>query len=456
VLPSDLVLGFVLLDVAIILLVAHTLGALARRLGQPNVVGEIVAGVFLGPTLLGRTVFAWDHPWGFLHCGDAIATTQLGGRPSVTACLFPPQARSMLGILGQIAFILFLFLVGLELDWDLLKGKGKAIALVGVGVVAVSIGLGFLIGPLLYDEKFVAAFGTPAQPSRASFALMVGAMLSATAFPITARILQEKRLIRSPMGSIGIAAAATATVLVFLAVAGAADVATKQGHERLAVNFVLAGVYITALFVVVRPALAPLGRAYEVRGALTPGLFAAIFILLLASCYAADRIGINVIVGSFLTGVVMPARKELFQDMAARLGDLTVVVLLPVFLAFSGLNTDFSRLGVTFLPGIGLFLVVGIAGHWLGGAVFARLGGLSWAEGNVLGVLLNCRGLLVLVVALVAVDKGVISRPMQAGAVLMALVTTAMTGPLLDAFLPRVTGATPPRTEEHLGALPTL
>ena len=444
-LDPDLVLAFVLLDVAVILLVAHTLGALARRLGQPSVVGEIVAGVLLGPTLLGRTLFAWDTPWGFLHCGDALATTPMKDAPSITACLFPPQARSVLGILGQIALMLFVFLVGLELDRDLLEGKGKAIALVGSGVVGVSMALGLLVGPLLYDDRFVAAFGTPAQPSKGSFALMIGAMLSTTAFPVTARILQEKRLTRTPMGSVGIAAAATATVFVFLAVALAADAASGQGHERLAVRFVAAGVYVAVLFLVVRPALVPLGRSYEAKGELTPGILAAILILLLAASYAADRIGIHVVVGSFLTGLVMPARKQLFRDMAVRLGDLTAVVLLPVFLAFSGLNTDFTALGVAFLPGVALFLVAGIAGHWLAGACLGRLGGLSWAEGNVLGVLLNCRGLLILVVALVALDSGVITGPMQAGAVLMALVTTVMTGPLVDAFLPRVVGTTPAR-----------
>lgn len=208
------------------------------------------------------------------------------------------------------------------------------------------------------------------------------------------------------------------------------------------------------LFLVVRPALAPLGRAYEARGHLTPRFFAAILILLFASSYVADRIGIHVIVAGFLTGVVMPARTGLCPAVAARLSNLAAVVLLPVFLAFSGLNTDLTRLGSRALAGVAVLLVAGIAGNWLGGAVFARLGGLSWAEGNVVGILLNCRGLVVLVVALVALDQGVISAPMQAGAVLMALVTTVMTGPLIDAFLPRVAEAMPARPEEQLATSP--
>jgi Kef-type K+ transport system membrane component KefB len=231
------------------------------------------------------------------------------------------------------------------------------------------------------------------------------------------------------------------TVLMFLMVTVAAGVGSGTGGGELAFKFVLAGVLIAILFLAVRPALAPLGRACEERGGITPGMFAAIMILLFASAYAADRIGINVIVGSFLVGAVLPARPLLFRELSARLSDLTAVVLLPIFLAFSGLSTDFTKLGVSFVGGIALFLVAGIVGKWLGGAVFARLGGLTWAEGNVLGILMNCRGLLVLVVALIAFQQNVISAPMQVAGVLMALVTTMMTGPLFDAFLPRAIAA---------------
>jgi Kef-type K+ transport system membrane component KefB len=443
-LRPDGVLAFVLLDVLIILVAARAVGALARRVGQPAVVGEIVAGVLLGPTLLGPTLFAWDQPWSWLQCEQALTVLPAEmQQPSITACLFPPQARSVLGILGQLALVLFMFLVGLELDFSLLKGKVKGILTVALGVVALPIALAFLIAPALYDSRFVAMFGTPAQPSQASFTLMVGAMLSVTAFPVMARILQEKKLTQSPMGSIGVAAAAVVTVLMFLAVAVASGVASNQGPSSLAVKFLLTGVYLAVVFLLVRPALAPLGRAYEARGGLTPGMFAGIMALVLASAYVAHRLGINVIVGGFVAGAVLPARAGLFRDMAARLSDVTAIVLLPIFLAFSGLATDFTRLGLSFMGGIALFLVAGIVGKWAGGAIFARLGGLSWAEGNVIGVLMNCRGLLVLVVGLIAFQQGVISAPLQVGGVLMALITTAMTGPLFDAFIKRVPQAAP-------------
>lgn len=440
-LQPDQVLGFVLLDIAIILIVARSVGLLAKRLGQPTVVGEIVGGILLGPTLLGRTVFAWDRPWSFLHCDAALRATS--GAPSISACFFPPQSRSMLSVLGQIALVLFMFLVGLELDWDLLRGKGRSIAIVSLGAVAIPIGLGFAIGPGLYQEAFVAGFGTPEAPSKLSFTLFIAAMLSVTAFPVMARILQEKGLISAPLGSIGIAAAAVVTVLMFLTVAVAAGIGGKSGPSNVGVKFVLAAAFIAALFGVIRPALMPLGRRYETSGGLTSGVFAAVLAMVFVSAYVAHQIGINVIVGGFLAGVILPARQALFRDMAARLSDLTAVILLPIFLAFSGLNTDFTKVALGHLPGIALFLGAGVAGKWLGGAVAARVGGLSWAQGNVLGILLNCRGLLVLVVALIGFTQNVISAPMQVGGVLMALVTTIMTGPLVDAFLPRATAPEP-------------
>lgn len=447
-LKPDEVLAFILLDLILILLAARGVGALARRVGQPTVVGEIVAGVLLGPTLLGRTVFAWDQPWSYLHCDRALA---LGGEPSISACLFPPQARSVLGVLGQIGLVLFMFLVGLEVDWSLLKGKVRGILTVAVGVVVVPIALGFVIGPALYGPKFVAGFGTAAEPSRSGFTLFVAAMLSVTAFPVMARILQEKRLTRTGMGAVGITAAAAVTVLMFLAVAIASGVASRQEPASLAMRFMATGVYVAGVVMLLPRMLAPLGRVYRARGELTPGIFATLLLVLLASAYVAHQLGVNVIVGGFLVGAVLPQRQQLFRDMAARLSDITVVFLLPIFLAFSGLNTDFTTLGLSFLPGLSLFLVAGVAGKWLGGMLFARLGGLSWAEGNVIGILMNCRGLLVLVVGLIGFQKGVISAPMQVGGVVMALVTTMMTGPLFDAFARHL----PDRTEGTPGTSPT-
>jgi Kef-type K+ transport system membrane component KefB len=432
VLTPPQVVGFVLLGIAVILVVARALGTLAQRVGQPRVVGEIVAGVLLGPTLLGPATLVWDDAPAWLHCDAALAAAPAGTQASITQCLFPTQARSVLGALGQIALVLFMFLVALELDTRTLKGKGRGIGLLSVGAVAVPVGLGFLIGPLLFTERFV---GT-ADPSELSFTLFVGAMLAVTAFPVMARILQEKGLQSSAMGAMGIAAAAVVTVLMFLLVSVASGVASGTSSADLLRRTAWAGVYVAVMLLVVPRALAPVGRRYAAAGALAPGHFATFMIVLFASAYAAHQLGINVIVGGFLAGLAMPAKAALFKDMSVRLADLTAIVLLPVFLAFSGLMTDFTALRPGDLPLLVLFVLVGVVGKWGGGALFARAGGLTWAEGNLLGVLMNCRGLLVLVVGLVGFQAGVISGPMQIGGVLMALVTTVMTGPLFDRFLP--------------------
>jgi Kef-type K+ transport system membrane component KefB len=454
-LTSSQVLAFVLFGVALILVVARVMGSLAKKVGQPAVVGEILAGILLGPTLLGPAIFRWENPWAFLNCQAANPlVTELG----ITHCLFPVQARGVLGVLGQVALLLFMFLVGLEFDFNLLKGKLKAVLIIGVGVVALPVGIGLALNPVLFNETFAHP-----DASRLGFGLMVGAMLSVTAFPVMARILQEKGLTLSPMGSIGVAAAALVTILMFVTVSMAGGIARGEESSVLLRNLAMTAAYIAVMVFVVRPLLKPLGQRYEARvtelggpvdeagwsdrdefapsgvgWALTHHMFAIIMILVFASGWIAHVLGINVIVGGFMAGIVLPARKGLVRDMTNELFDLTAIILLPIFLAFSGLATDFTQLEPMALAGIGVFLIAGVVSKWGGGAVFGRLGGLSWAEGNVLGVLMNCRGLLVLVVALIGLQADVITPAMQLGGVLMALVTTMMTGPLFDKFVAKV------------------
>jgi Kef-type K+ transport system membrane component KefB len=447
-LSPEAVLGFVLLDIAIILVVARIMGGLMTRIGQPRVVGEIVAGVLLGPSLLGPTLLEWNGSWSFLQCDRALAAAPAGTLPSISQCVFPPQARGILGVVGQIALVFFMFLVGLELDFERLRGKTRPILLVAVGAIATPVAVGWLIGPRLFDEKWLFP---GAEIPRVGFYLFLGALLSVTAFPVMARILQEKGLTQSPMGATGIAAAAVVTVLMFLLVAVATGVSTGDGAGAdLLLTFSAAGVYLAVMAGVVRPLLRRIGRLYEEDG-LTNGIFASILIGLFVSAYVAHTIGINVIVGGFMLGAVLPARAGLFRDMSARLGDLTAVVLLPIFLAFSGLNTDFTKLGRAFIPGIALLLVAAVASKWAGSAVSARLGGLSWAEGNVIGVLMNCRGLLVLVIGLIGVQQEIISPQLQVAAVVVALVTTMMTGPLFDRFVSRLSDDSPTPAGARLG-----
>lgn len=451
-LSQGFVVAFVLLGIVVILVVARLMGALARKVGQPAVVGEIIAGVLLGPTLLGPKLFELQNPPDFLHCDVANPATNPDGSPfvaSVSSCLFPAQSRGVLGVIGQIALVFFMFLVGTEVSSRALKGKERGIGLVAVGAVAVPVALAFVIVPILWSADFVPGFGTDAAPSRLGFTLFVGALLSVTAFPVMARILQEKGLTTSPMGAIGIAAAGVVTILMFLLIATADGVAKEREALAIGRTWVIAAAYIAVMLLVVKPLLRPLGRAYARTGTLSPDAFAIFVGVALASGYAADRIGINVIVGGFVAGLAMPEpRPQIWRELTQRLGDLTAVVLLPIFLAFSGLNTDFTQLTRAAVPGLLAMLAAAVVGKLVGGAVFARLGGLSWAEGTVIGVLMNCRGLLVLVAALAAVQAGAITPLLQLGAVVVALVTTAMTGPLFDKALARLPDDAAPQEPE--------
>lgn len=435
------VTAFVLADVAVILIAARVCGAGARRSGQPAVVGEIVAGVLLGPTLLGPTLAPLADPPVWLACEAALSGTDVA--PSVTACLFPPQSQAVLAVLGQLALLLFSFLVGLDLNFDHLRGSRLGVALVAVGAVAVPVGAAFALQPVLYSEPFTGA----GDPSALSFNLFVGALLAVTALPVMARVLQEKALTATRVGALAVTAAAVVTVLTFVVAAIADAVAGGADAGDLTLRLALIGAFIAGMLGVVRPLLAPVGRRAQRRaqhGAqrwvahaagreiLTPPLFALVVVVALLAGWASHALGISVVVGGFLAGVAMPAREPLRRDVAGELFHLTAIVLFPVFLAVSGLNTDFTTLTAGSLGGLGLLLVAGVVAKWPIGAGLARGGGLSWAEGNALGVLLNCRGPLPLVVALMGLHAGVISPVLQVGAVLMALLTTAMTGPLLD------------------------
>ncbi len=447
-LTPDFVLAFVLLDITIILIVARFVGNAAVRVGQPRVVGEILAGVLLGPSLLGAEILTWNNAPAVLHCDVSRSWAPVGTdlatfvacAPSISECVFPLQSKGVLAIIGQVALVLFMFLVGMELDIDALKGKVRGILVVAIGVIVAPIVIGLGLGSVLYTARF-AVMGPDGLPDQLAFALFLAAMLAVTAFPVMARILQEKGLQASPMGVIGVAAAAVVTVLMFILLAVAKGTAKGNTLGDHTLVFIGAVVFLAVMFGVVRPLLRPIGERVREAGAVHADTFAVVMIVVFASAYAADRIGINVIVGGFVAGAVMPERALMFAELRGRLADLTATILLPIFLAFSGFRTDFTTLGWAWLPGLALFVVAGIVAKWPAGAVSARVGGLTWAEGNVLGVLMNCRGLLVLVVALTAVDAGIITPQMQLGGVMMALVTTAMTGPLFDRFLPAALAA---------------
>lgn len=431
VLAGSEVIAYVLADLAIILLAARIVGALFVRIKQPRVVGEIIAGILIGPTILG----------GQLAKGAVTALD----RPAVDGSglvndLYPLQAFSFLSLIGQIALVFFMFLVGLEVQQRFLKGRERQIAIVAISVVAVPVALGFLIGGILDTpgKWKVAMTPTGESVSATTHALFLGAALAVTAFPVMARILQEKRMLATQMGAVGVGAAALVTPLMFLVVAAAVASAKGEGvPSTFGTKFALAAGLVVLLFVVVRPVLKwIIDRRYTEGEPLDGDLLALLIFGALASGLAADRIGINALNGGFLFGACVPQVAGLGKAVIERLETLVIVFMIPVFLAVSGLQTDLTTLEANQIGGIALFLAAMIAGKWFVGAGAGLAVGMKRNEANAIGVLMNCRGLMILVVALIGKQAGVITDPMQIAFVLGAIVTTMMTGPLVDVFLP--------------------
>ena len=418
--PPD-VLAYVLADLAIILVAARLVGQLFVRLKQPRIVGEIIAGVLIGPTVL----------------GGALAKPALPDVPAVDGSglvndLFPLQAFSFLSLIGQVGLVFYMFLVGLELNERLLRGRGLQIGAMAIAAVGVPVAFGFAYAALFDSETW-----KPAGVDYTTFALFVGAALSVTAFPVMARILQEKGLLATQMGAVGVGAAAVVTVLMFLVIAAASASATGSGiAEETGIKLLLSVALIAGLVVVARPLLG-LALRYVDETRYQDTVIAAMLVGALATGLAADRVGINALVGGFLFGVAVPASERLALATIERMSDAVILFFLPVFLAVSGLRTNFRLLDTDLVLGILVFVALMILGKWGVGYLAGRAVGLADRDAHTLGVLLNCRGLLILVVGLIGLQLGVITPELQVVFVIGAIVTTLMTGPLVDVFARR-------------------
>lgn len=424
--PPD-AFAYLLADLAIILIAARIVGGLFVRMKQPRVVGEIIAGILIGPTILG----------GHLARGEVTETKEkseaMVGHGLVND-VFPLQAFAFLNLIGQLTLVFFMFLVGLEVQQRLLKGRGRQIAIVALAVVAVPVALGFLIGGILDGETW-----KPKDLSSTTHALVLGAALAVTAFPVMARILQEKRMLSTDMGAIGVGAAAVVTPLMFLVLAGAAASAEGNGVPgAVGIKFLYAAGLAALLFLVVRPFLKKVVlRGFDPAKPLSGEILAILLVGALAAGVAADRIGINSLNGGFLFGACVPQIAGLGKAILDRMADFVIVFMIPIFLAVAGLQTDFTILTSEAIGGIVLFLAAMIIGKWIVGAGAGMAVGLKFKEANTIGVLMNCRGLMILVVAIVAGNFGGITPTMRVVFALGAIVTTIMTGPLVDVFLPK-------------------
>jgi Kef-type K+ transport system membrane component KefB/nucleotide-binding universal stress UspA family protein len=398
-----------LLASVVIIAAARGVGYLFRKIGQPQVMGEIVAGILLGPSLLG---VVW---------------------PSGQESLFSADVLPFIEVLAQLGLVFFMFLIGLELDVNLIRGRGQAAAAVSHASIVVpfvsGVGLAFAIFTTLGSEEgdFVP------------FALFLGASMSITAFPVLARILTERGLNKTRLGAVTITCAAIDDVTAWCLLAVVVAVAAASGLGGAFLTIGLAALFIVGMIVVVRPLVGRLAAYQEENGGLSATMLSIVFGGLLLSSLATDRIGIHAIFGAFLFGAIMPQSSDFIHELTVKLEDFAVIFLLPLFFAFSGLRTEIGQLGTD--PQLWLYCaaIVGVAiiGKWGGSAVAARMVGLSWRESLGLGILMNCRGLTELVILNIGLDLGVIPPALFAMLVIMALVTTFMTTPILSAIYPK-------------------
>jgi Kef-type K+ transport system membrane component KefB len=401
------VLMHVLLALSVVIITARALGALFARLRQPAVIGEVLAGILLGPSLLGRVA------------------------PEASAFLLPPTVAPSLHILAQVGVIIYMFLVGLELDLALARTRTHATVAISHASIVVPFLLGAAIALLLYPR--VSSSDVPFTP----FALFCAVSMSVTAFPVLARILTDRGVHRSRLGVIALTCAAVDDVTAWCLLAFVVSVVhTRFGGALLTAGLSVA--YIAVMFTVVRPLLRRLVTWQERHSALTKGVMAVIFVALLLSSLATDAIGIHAVFGAFVLGAAIPHDSRVARELTAKLEDVVVVLLLPAFFAYTGMRTQIGLVsGVQNWLLCGLIIVVASAGKFGGSFAAARLAGLAWRDAASIGILMNTRGLMELIVLNIGMDLRVISPTLFAMLVIMALVTTFATTPILDALSPR-------------------
>ena len=408
------ILLFLLLNLAIIIIAARVLGGLAVRAGQPAVIGEIVAGIVLGPSVLGRIA------------------------PELQAQLFPPNVP--LRQLADLGLIFFMFLVGLELDTRLIRKEGRRALAISASGVALPFALGALIGvPLLaVNNAGVFVQGVDTYPAPIAFSLFMGAAMCITAFPVLARMLVERGLYKSPLGTTALCAAAVDDVMAWILLAAVVGLTRTGSASEAATVFLLTALFAVLMLTVGRRLFGMLATRYEATGRLTVDQAAAVIVGLLLSAYVTEWIGIHAIFGAFIAGTVMPHRSRMVHELIDKLEDFTVIVLLPVFFTVAGLRTNLFALESTQLVGWTI-LVIGaaIAGKLAGCGAAAMASGYSVRDALALGTLMNTRGLTELVILTVGLNLGVLSDRVFAMMVLMALVTTFMATPILNRLMPR-------------------
>jgi len=395
--------AMLLLQIISILLVSRVFGFLFVKIGQPTVIGEILAGIVLGPSLLGYFF------------------------PEAYSFLFAPDSLSNIYILSEIGLVLFMFVIGMELDLSALKNKMGTTFVISQASIVIPYFMGMWLAYYLYEE-FAAG-----QTDFISFALFIGISMSITAFPVLARIVQEKGLTKSHLGTISIASAAFNDVTAWCVLAAVIAISKTGSLYSSLFNIGLAVAYILVMMFLVKPFLKRIGEIYKNSEVVNKSVFAFFLLVLIISAYITQLIGIHALFGAFLAGVIMPPLPSFRKLIVDKVEDVSLTLLLPLFFVYTGLRTEIGLLNTPYLWWVAfIFIVVAVVGKFIGSAFSAKVLGETWKDSLSIGILMNTRGLMELIVLNIGYEMGILPPPIFVMLVIMALVTTFMTTPILS------------------------
>ncbi|MCA6422082.1 MAG: cation:proton antiporter [Flavobacterium sp.] len=396
-------LPLLLLQIITIVLVARIFGWIFRKIGQPTVIGEIIAGIVLGPSLFGLYF------------------------PDMKEALFPVASLGILQMLSQVGLIFFMFVIGMELDLKVLKNKANEAVVISHASIIIPFALGVGLAYFIYYQF------APPGIEFLSFSLFMGIAMSITAFPVLARIVQERGIHKTRLGTIVITCAAADDITAWCLLAAVIAIVKAGSFVSSIYTIGLAISYVLMMLFVVKPFLKRVGDLYAKKNNIKKPVVAIFFLMLIISSYLTEIIGIHALFGAFVAGAIMPDIAKFRNVFIEKVEDISLILLLPLFFVFTGLRTEIGLINEPYLWKItGYIILVAVVGKFLGSALAARFVGQSWQESLTIGALMNTRGLMELVVLNIGYELGVLSPKIFTMMVIMALVTTFMTGPALD------------------------
>ena len=396
-------LAILLAQIIMIILVARLFGWFFKKIGQPSVIGEIIAGIALGPSLLGLYF------------------------PDFFQALFPANSLENLKFLSQIGLILFMFVIGMELDIKVLKNRAKEAVVISHASIVIPFALGIGLAYFVYDRF------APVGVKFLSFSLFMGIAMSITAFPVLARIVQERGMHKTKLGAIAITCAAADDITAWCLLAVVIAIVKAGTFESSMYIILLAALYVVMMIFLVKPFLKRIGDLYGSKDSLSKPVVAIFFLLLIISSYATELIGIHALFGAFMMGAIMPDVPKFRTVFIGKVEDVSVILLLPLFFVFTGLRTEIGLINEPYLWKVtGFIILVAVVGKFFGSALAAKFVGQSWRNSLIIGALMNTRGLMELIVLNIGLALGVLTSEVFTMMVIMALVTTFMTGPALD------------------------